>query len=292
MNIVPNYVLYGESSNDIFPDYLHIESIRSRSIHNAWKFRLHQHHNMHQFFYINNGGGSVVINKIKYELNDDQFIGIPPLMVHGFHFSPDTDGWVLTLPQSFLDNILSELPFAKEPMSRLIIHKSKDFESENSLKQIFNSINSIHQGMTQTRNFNLRCYMMLLVSKIIDTFANQNKISPSSLTKNQKFVNALQREINISFKKRLSVSEYALSMDITPTHLNRVCKSVLNLSPSELINERSLLEAKRFLSYTSMTISEISYELGFADLPHFSKFFLKRTQKSPSEYRNYFSTEK
>jgi AraC-like DNA-binding protein len=46
------------------------------------------------------------------------------------------------------------------------------------------------------------------------------------------------------------------------------------------------LEAKRQLCYTSQSIKEIAYDLGFEDSAYFSRFFKKSTQVSPIDYRN------
>lgn len=285
MNNVPNYILYGEDKDEIFPDYLHIESIRSRSIHHAWNFKPHQHHNLHQFFYILKGGGTVLIDNINYELNDNQIISIPPLTIHGFQFSPDTEGWVLTLPQQFLQNIISEIAFLIKPISQTLIHNCINEQMQAEFIYIFKSISEIHNDNQPTRNFNLRCYTNLLIGRLAEMFPFAPKLNQNIPQQKQNFVQEFQNKINQNYKQRLSVAHYAKSLNITPTHLNRVCKSVLNISPSNLIDERSILEAKRLLSYTAMSIAEISYELGFCDAAHFSKFFSNKTRQKPSVFR-------
>lgn len=285
METIPNYVLYGENENEIFPDYLHIESIRSRSIHNSWHFKPHQHHNLHQFFYILKGGGTVLIDKIDYELNDNQVISIPPLTIHGFQFAPDTEGWVLTLPQQSLQNIISEIAFLIKPISQTLIHNCTNDHIQKEFIYIFKSISEIHSQSQPIRDFKLQCYTNLLISKVAEMFPYAAEMNQNIPDQKQNLVQELQNKINENYKQRLSVAQYADSLKITATHLNRVCRSVLNISPSDLINERSILEAKRLLSYTAMSISEISYELGFCDAAHFSKFFLTHAHQKPSDFR-------
>lgn len=285
MSNIPNYILYGDEDDEIFPDYLHVESISSRSIHHSWNFRPHQHHNLHQFFYISKGGGTVLIDKIDYELNDNQVISIPPLTIHGFRFSPNTEGWVLTLPQQSLQNIIKEVAFLIKPISQTLIHNCINEQVQNEFLYIFKSISEIHSGAQPIRDFKLQCYTNLLISKVADVFPFSQELNQNIPDQKQNFVQEFQNKINENYKQRLSVTQYAKALDITATHLNRVCKSVLNISPSNLIDERSILEAKRLLSYTAMNISEISYELGFCDSAHFSKFFLNKTQQKPSNFR-------
>lgn len=285
MNSIPNYVLYGDKDDKIFPDYLHIESIRSRSIHNSWNFRPHQHHNLHQFFYISKGGGTVLIDKIDYELNDNQIISIPPLTIHGFKFSPNTEGWVLTLPQQSLQNIIKEVTYLIKPISQTLIHNCINEQIQKEFLYIFKSISDIHSKVQPIRDYKLQCYTNLLISKVADVFPFIEGLNQNISDQKQNLIQEFQNKINENYKQRLSVTQYAKSLNITATHLNRVCKSVLNISPSNLIDERTILEAKRLLSYTAMTISEISYELGFCDSAHFSKFFSTHAQQKPSEFR-------
>lgn len=285
MKNIPNYVLYGEKTDEIFPDYLHIESIRTRSIHHGWKFRQHQHHNLHQFFYIRNGGGKVSIDQSDYELSDNQVMSIPALTVHGFQFTPNTEGWVMTLPQIYLQNIVNSEVYLTKSVSQFLIQGEMEENSAKEFVYIFESIEQAYTNNLPARNFKLRSYTNLLISKIADLKPFGEGLNQSIPKQKQNFVQEFQILINANFKKRQSVAEYSKSMGMTPTHLNRICKSVMNISPSGLIDERSILEAKRMLSYTAMTVAEISFELGFFDSAHFSKFFQNKTQISPSEFR-------
>ncbi len=56
--------------------------------------------------------------------------------------------------------------------------------------------------------------------------------------------------------------------------------------PKEMIHERLLQEARRLLQFSAIPVSEISYQLGFADPAYFSRFFTKRCGTSPSQYRH------
>jgi len=56
------------------------------------------------------------------------------------------------------------------------------------------------------------------------------------------------------------------------------------------VHERMLLEAKRNLVYTSMTISVVSYTTGFSDPAYFTRFFKRQTGMSPKEFRKRVGT--
>jgi len=56
-----------------------------------------------------------------------------------------------------------------------------------------------------------------------------------------------------------------------------------------IIKERIMLEAKRLILYSGKTISEIAYELNYADSSNFSRFFSSLQQESPVEFRERLS---
>lgn len=83
-----------------------------------------------------------------------------------------------------------------------------------------------------------------------------------------------------------SASEFASQMAVHVNHLNKSVKEITQKTTSELIAERLLKEAKIMLKHSSWAISEIAYTLGFEDPAHFSTFFRKQLNLSPSQYRN------
>ena len=83
-----------------------------------------------------------------------------------------------------------------------------------------------------------------------------------------------------------TVKEYAQFLNIsTKTLTNSIAESSRS-TPLKLINERIILEAKRYLLYSSLKVKEISYLLGFEDPSYFVKFFKRNTGYLPIEFRN------
>ncbi len=82
-----------------------------------------------------------------------------------------------------------------------------------------------------------------------------------------------------------SVRQYCACLKIRSIDLVDSCKKVLGCTPSELISDRLLLEAKRQLTYSNTPSAAIAYDLGFNDAAYFSRFFKRQTGLSPSEFR-------
>jgi AraC family transcriptional activator of pobA len=87
------------------------------------------------------------------------------------------------------------------------------------------------------------------------------------------------------FGERLSMKDYADEIGVSAPHLTRVCRSILGSSPNDLVRRRRLLEAKRLLEYTRLSVSEISARSGFRDPSFFSRSFSGAFGVSPKTYR-------
>lgn len=62
----------------------------------------------------------------------------------------------------------------------------------------------------------------------------------------------------------------------------------MNVSPYKFILSLRIDEAKELLLFSSMSINEISEQIGFADSSYFSRIFRKYTGCSPSDWRKRF----
>jgi YesN/AraC family two-component response regulator len=95
-----------------------------------------------------------------------------------------------------------------------------------------------------------------------------------------------QELIDLFFKDEKLVSFYAAKLHISANYLNILCKKHLKISATQLIQQRIILEAKRLLKATSLSVKEISFDLGFVDHAYFSNFFKTQTALTPSHFRD------
>nr|WP_299168395.1 helix-turn-helix domain-containing protein [uncultured Allomuricauda sp.] len=121
-------------------------------------------------------------------------------------------------------------------------------------------------------------------------------IMSTRLAKEQHIVKALNNEqvdtirkfnylVDIHYKTKRKVSDYAEMLFKSPKTLSNLFSIYNQRSPQQIILERLTLEAKRLIHFTDKQNQEIAFDLGFNDPAHFSRFFKKMTQKTPSEYR-------
>lgn len=86
-------------------------------------------------------------------------------------------------------------------------------------------------------------------------------------------------------KENQQVADLAKAMNISPNHLNKSVKFITSKTASEIINEIKIIEIKYLLYQSSLTVSEIAYEMGYSDPSYFTRFFKKREGISPTDFR-------
>lgn len=91
--------------------------------------------------------------------------------------------------------------------------------------------------------------------------------------------------VEIHFKTKHKVSDYAEMLNKSPKTLSNVFKKYGEKSPLQIIQDRIVLESRRLLRYSDKTIKEITYEVGYEDIQTFSRFFKKIEGISPSDFK-------
>ena len=80
---------------------------------------------------------------------------------------------------------------------------------------------------------------------------------------------------------------YAGRLGLTPKYLSKLVRQTSGRSAPEWINAFVVMEAKSLLKYSTLSIKEIVYRLGFPNSSVFYKFFRNHTGMTPTAYRNY-----
>ncbi|TDE14622.1 helix-turn-helix domain-containing protein [Dyadobacter psychrotolerans] len=91
-----------------------------------------------------------------------------------------------------------------------------------------------------------------------------------------------------NFKTMKSPSEYARVLNISPSYLNEVVKQHTGLAVSILIHQEIMMEARRLLYFTDLSVKQIAFSLGYDDHTYFSRLFRKVIQVSPGQFRSVY----
>jgi AraC family transcriptional regulator, transcriptional activator of pobA len=86
-----------------------------------------------------------------------------------------------------------------------------------------------------------------------------------------------------------TVSYIADALHVSPNYLSGLLKNLTGQSTQQHLHDKLIELAKEKLSTTTLSVSEIAYELGFEHLASFSKLFKTKTNQSPLEFRQSFN---
>lgn len=88
------------------------------------------------------------------------------------------------------------------------------------------------------------------------------------------------------YKEKLLLSDVADEIYVSQWHLSKLLNKETGQNFSELLGKIRIEKAKELLKDPSLRICDIAEEVGFQDLPHFSRVFKKIEGVSANEYRN------
>ena len=97
------------------------------------------------------------------------------------------------------------------------------------------------------------------------------------------------KEASLIDKGLPSVQWVAEQLNFSPNYLSSMLKSLTGMSTQQHIHQKLIEKAKTQLSTTSLSISEIAYNLGFEQPASFSKLFKNKTDMSPAAFRKMFN---
>jgi AraC-like DNA-binding protein len=239
---------------------------------------------------IQKGSGNYTVDFSSHEIEDDQVIFISQGQKHGLSKESIIEkGWELRFSKSFLDEnevtnyFLTSINIYKTYGDRLPMTKNS---------QIFSSICQNIQNILDLSDQDLKlkeriysCYLQLILINI-HNLSRENTIEQNSYSNAaHKILINFRNLVEENFRGNHKVGFYSDKLSITPDHLNKTIKSLLDISAKDLIQTRILTEAKRMIVHTPISSKELSFVLGFKDPSHFSNFFKKWTKKTVLEFK-------
>ena len=278
--IIPEFKLPRESISDL---PFKLELIESNVGYNP---RAPHRHNYYEIFFFEKGSGLHMIDFNEFEIESQHIHLISPGQIHYMHRAPDTKGWVLKFTSEFfLSNLsdkdmLQQIPFLNNKVTKPLIKPEKDeFES---LLQFVQFIKKEDEKKSSGYENMIRNYLNLILVKchrLYDYSSPESKDIEYQLCR--RFSTLLQE--NYLLENR--VGFYPEKLRINDNRLNLATKKILGRTPSELISDRLLLEAKRWLLHSNKSIKEIAYSLNFRHNAYFNRWFKKLENCSPGEFR-------
>lgn len=234
-------------------------------------------HGFYEIIWFQKGIGTHYVDFNQYAIAPGTIIFISPGQIHSFDTKHDQEGYVLKICAELFDDFVSLSCVTVQDkdsaaLEMLIGAMQEELKKEDSL------------GHREA----LHALVKLFVIMVRRSYAEINPSAPNPHKVSYKAFLNFRKLIEENYCRLHTVKDYASLLNVSSKTLTLYVNECSKYSPLELINNRIILEAKRLLRYSVLSVKEIAFRLGFEDPSYFAKFFKRLVKQSPADYRESF----
>lgn len=245
-------------------------------------------HDYYTVLLVEQAAGSHIIDYKSYPFREKEVHFVSPGQVHQVAATARPNGWFFTfsraflvennIPESFISNINLFKAFGEAPPLSL------DEVTFDRLASIIAEMKAClpHEFTYRNRAIGALLQLFLIYCN------NSSSIDSNQLDEDNSnvcIIRDFKHLVDNNYTQWHKVNDYANQIHITSKHLSQTVKNYTGKSAKEVIQDRLVLEAKRLLLHTNLSIKEIAYKIGFVEPLHFSGFFKKQVAISPTQFR-------
>ena len=231
-------------------------------------------HGFYEVIWFQKGSGTHYVDFNQYPIAPGTIFFISPGQIHSFDTKHDQEGYVLKVCAELFDDFVGLSCVTVQDkdsaaLEMLVAAIQEELKKEDSL------------GHREA----LHSLVKLFVIMVRRSYAEINPSAPNPHKVSYKAFLNFRKLIEENYCRLHTVKDYASMLNVSSKTLTLYVNECSKYSPLELINNRIILEAKRLLRYSVLSVKEIAFRLGFEDPSYFAKFFKRLVKQSPADYR-------
>jgi AraC-like DNA-binding protein len=199
---------------------------------------------------------------------------VPPMHVHGFRFSKNVEGYVLTVALPLIQWLRENLRDLQTPFQHpgcYAVASDKPY-----IDLLYEKITQEYAAPAPGRDLLLRSLLSALLIWVERQHREMYQAA-GNLDRAEFHLAAFSTLIERHYADHWPVSRFADKLGISAVQLNNVCRRLVGQSALEILHQRVLLEAQRNLTYTTMGVAQISRVFFGGSLePHLDSFAISR----------------
>ncbi|PIF46629.1 AraC-like DNA-binding protein [Chryseobacterium sp. 52] len=249
------------------------------------------HRDSHYIFtFLESGRAKMMVDFKTIEARDSAVFFLLPGQVHEGILMEDVNGWFVAVKADLLPDTVRTV------FEESLVDIQPVTIDENWIKKLNACAEMLQISYTEEMMATKEGFLVIqsLVNAFTGLYAliflGENSPEISSESRAVQLTRQFRVLVRKEFKTIKSPSAYAEALNISRGYLTDVIREVTGKSAQYWIHQEILIEAKRLLSFTQLTVKEISYELGYSDHAYFSRLFSKVEGYPPSEFR--YKTQK
>ena len=152
------------------------------------------------------------------------------------------------------------------------------------IQRILNEITSELAGNESTMEEMIRLLLKQVIIKSTRIWKQSHQVEDEN-NEEVEFVRKFSQLVEYHYATKHSVADYAELLHITPKALHKRIAKYSRNTPNDIIKNRIILEAKRLLAHTDMSVKEIGYKLSYEDPAYFIRLFTNQAGLAPQQFR-------
>ncbi|KEY19312.1 AraC family transcriptional regulator [Kaistella antarctica] len=238
---------------------------------------------------IESGSGNLMIDHEVHQLKKRRVFFVNYNQVFRFADVENLTGEAVLFTRSFYNLIYTGNRKIKDDTAFSQLPTLTDF-AKNDLTNFITGITDIKKEFSDPKVLSKEIICLLLKASMLKYIRKTDNADFINFKTSRKstYIEQFKSLVETHFKELKRTSDYSEKLTISANYLNALIKEKLDISAENVIQNRVILEAERFLLNTDLSVTEISFELGFSDKSHFGKYFKKITQESPNSFRKKF----
>ncbi|MHC5308684.1 helix-turn-helix domain-containing protein [Myroides sp. LJL116] len=266
----------------------YVDTIVNHLANNHAHLQKPHRHNFYVCLFFTQGSGTHTIDFTTYDITPGSVFMLGPGQMHSWDLSKDIDGYVLFHTQDFLDVYFVRNSVREYPVFSSLYCSYGFVSQEEQMKEL----KMLFQNMIKEFSLGLWKDHLMLVNWISIFYISCNRTilqgkQYKESSNNVYYTHFIEFEnmVEIYFREDKFAQQYAQRLNMTQKHLNRICRTLINKTTTQIILERLILEAKRELIYSEKSLATIALDLGYEDYSYFSKVFKKQEGITPREFQ-------
>jgi AraC family transcriptional regulator, transcriptional activator of pobA len=243
-------------------------------------------HDFYNLLYITEGSGTHSIDYRTYPVVPNQLYFMAEGQVHSWELSPNSKGFTMFFTKDFYSVDETQLALHSLPFFNSL-HNDPMLVFEPTLapyiQHCFEEIMTEYETNLPYRDATIKSLLKLILIQSVRHYRLPNHDTTSAYYMAR--IRIFEQLIELHHTKKKGVKEYAQLMHLSPNYLNSLCTKSIGKTAGDMIRERIVLEAKRLLLHSSMSVCEIAYHLGYEDCSYFIRLFKAATRNTPEQYR-------